>query len=343
MSVMDNINMISGQSTLLLAGDLQTYLDHHEIETLFAHNKIIHFSANEIILRQGDKIDGIYIILEGSVTLKAKILGERTTDLEILSPGHFIGEVGYIENISCSTSAISNESVTCLFISDLYFKVLSAYYPEVKYKIFCHMTKQICDHLKKMHDKITHFIENIEMTKRSPFSEIIYSLTKQATIVSQEESHIDVEDFLETPFFQSFNKEDLFDLIKNGTLLKVPKNCTLITNDENKNSCYIVLRGAVQSSIIHQNKVAKLSVIGPAILFASTTFVDRSLAFTVSFATCEQSILMKLSEEQLNFIQKENPNLWYKIFYLVTRSLVALQRSVDKLDIRLSIETIIGK
>src|SRR5579862_3551467 len=253
---------------------LQADLDSKELEMLFSHNKIISFSKNDMILVQGGYAEGIYVVLEGNVIISARLLGAGTTNLEILGPGNFIGEISYIEKVACATSVIANELVKCLFIDNLYFEMLSAYFPETKYKLYNLISKQVCDRLKKMHDKITHLISNTDMITRSFFSEIMQSITKQTSVISQEDTHFDFKKLNQTTSFNLFNDDEIEELVKNGIFLSAPKNFTLIGSDENICCCYIVLHGAVQSSVLYTNKLAKLSVIGPATLFVGIACID---------------------------------------------------------------------
>ncbi|HEX4045143.1 MAG TPA: cyclic nucleotide-binding domain-containing protein [Gammaproteobacteria bacterium] len=324
-----------------LQSDLGKYLNAQELQILFAHNKVLTFSAGEIILQQGKESNGIYVIIDGFAVAVAKILGEGTAELETLGRGDFLGEISFIEKIPCATSSVAKNQVQTLFISVNYMNFLSAYFPEIKYKLFRAISEKVCNRLKKMHDKIIAIISNSTMVSspaQSLFVEIINSLTRPVEM-KVEENNMHMNKLQQFAIFHSFSQDELTELFKHSVLLNVAKDCTLIHKGEKDAACYIVIHGAVQSSIVHENKVAKLSVIGPATLFAGIACVDDSFPFTITFASCEQAVLLKISKCDLLIFQGQKPTLWYKIFDLICRSLVALEKSVDKLDIRLSIET----
>ena len=121
-------------------------------------------------------------------------------------------------------------------------------------------------------------------------------------------------------------------------LITTAKNCVLIKEGVNNSDCYIVIRGGVQSSIIHHKKVAKFSVLGPITVFCSTSNIDRAASSSVNFSTCEPSILLRFSETALATLQHEHMKLWAKLFDLICKSLIAMERSFQKLNIRLNIE-----
>lgn len=312
-------------------GDLTQFLNPKEVEMLFAHNQIVKYFPGEMILQQGKQSNAIYFIFKGNVNVTAKILGEGSISLETLGPGNFLGEVSFIEKIPSSASIIASEEVLCLMISSTYIDTLSAYFPETKFKFYQILAKQVVSRLRKMHDKIISVISNAEMTTQSIFSEIIQSMTKPIELSCEGDNN-------ELYQLQMFSKDEIELIYKYASLIKAPKNCTLIHKGDKESSCYIVLNGAVQSSIVHDNKVAKLSVIGPVTLLASIGCADKNPAFTITFVTCEKAVLLKLSESSLISIQNNHITLWYKIFDLICKSLVALEKSVDKLDVRLNIE-----
>lgn len=317
--------------------ELGHHLDAQEMKTIVSRNKVVVFAAGEVILQQGKQASGIYIILTGTVIVSAKVLGESIENMNTLGSGNFLGEISFLESVPCTMSVIANEEVKCLFISPVYFEFITAYFPETKYKILSVVTKQACERMKIMYDKITAFITRSDMTTRSFFSEVIQSLAKPEPI-SYQESKTHREQLQDLALFKLFTKTEIEEVLQHAVLLKAPKNCYLIDEKEKNPACYIVLYGAVQSSIVQNNKVAKLSVIGPVNLFASTSCGYHDSTFAITFSTCESAILLHLPKSVLDHFQKNHPQLWYKLFTLICKSLVALERSVAKLDVRLKTE-----
>lgn len=291
-----------------------------------------------MILEQGKNCLGVYLLLKGEAKVTAKMLGEGLATLETLGPGQFFGEISYIEQVPAATSVMAKTPLRCLFIDDRYFHFLSAYHPEIRYRILQSICKQVSEKLMMMHEKITGVMTNANMTTISVFSEFAHAMTTVRRI-SLAEAKIDPNAFLKFPSFQHFSPEELSLLLKNAEMLRGEKNYTLIHKGETAKLCYIVANSAVQSSIVHDNKMAKLSVIGPATLFASVACVTEEPAFSITFTACEPVILFKLTEADFNYFKKSYPVIWYKLFDLITLSIVALEKSVDKLAIRLKIET----
>ena len=325
----DNLNK-------LMTSKLNSFLSLQELELLFKHSKIASFPPGDTLLHQGEKTNGIYIIIEGIVLVIAQIMGRGVTDLEKLSPGDFITPIGFIEHCPCPTSFIASTTTTCLIIPYSYFKLLSIDYPLTQYKILQVIAEQIYKQLKIIHGTVTAFISDSDMTSLSFFDRVIYSLNQPKKIhFSDCANNVRLQNLY---LFNSFSKEEMDILCKQFVTLDTPKNCKLISEGEKNISCYLVIYGAIQSCVMQNNKLAKLSVIGPGRLLASTGCIAPESIFQFTYSTCEHSILCKLTESSLLLIKENEPELWYKLFNLICGSLEALKKSMDKLNIRLHIE-----
>ncbi len=330
--------MLNQESYQSLHEYLSRHLSAKELEMMISHNPVMFFQPGETILHQGKYATGIYLIISGTVLVTAKMLGEGITQLETLDHGNFIGEASFIEHIPCPTSMTAQNEVECLFLTKTYIEFLTAYYPEIKYHLYRAISAQVCARIKQVHDKIIKFMSESNMLSRPFFGDIIHSLTKPQEI-HQEDISISSQEIHDMYLFQGFSSNEVTELLKHTILLKAGKNCTLIHKGEKNASNYIVIQGAVQTSIVQDNKIAKLSIIGPATLFTSISCEDLALSYTITFTTREETILLKLSDTGLDYIEKNLPTIWYKLYNLICRSLVALEKSVDKLDIRLNVET----
>lgn len=321
----------------LLTTQLGQNLDASELDLLIAHSKYLVFSPGEVILQQGKQSEGMYIIINGTALVTAKILGEGGTYITTLQHGNLIGEISLIENGPAATSVLASSQVKCLLITNTYFEILSVMYPQTKYKITRVIAKEVCNRLKVLHRKITSFISHADMTARSMFSEVIKSLTRP-TALSFEEAGINKAHIQKSDLFKSFSQEEFDELLAHASIIKVPKQCTLIQEGEKNSPCFLTLRGAVQSSIVENNKTAKLSVLGPYNFLCSISSVDETEASIVNYTSCERALLLKIMETDIIFIRENSIKLWNKLFDIICKSLVEIEKSAEKLDIRLNSE-----
>ena len=321
----------------LLKTPLCENLDSHELDMLITQSQFVSFATGEIILQQGKKSKGLYIIIEGTAVVTARILGEGTTTLATLDHGNFVGVMSTIGKWPNATSIIASSNVQCLHITEIYLEAVALFFPETKYKLNKSVMKELCSRLLKVHDKITAFMSQADMISRSLFGEVIKSLTKPDSITF-ERAGIELNLLKKFQPFDVFSADEFDILLQQSSLISAVKRCTLIPENEHAKTCFIVIRGAVQSSIIQNNKFAKLAVLGPMSLFCGISLIDESAVTFINYTTCEQAILLKITGEQMDNVQKNYKALWFKLTDLICKSFALTDRSAEKLDIRLNSE-----
>lgn len=313
------------------------YLEPNEIDTLLKYSRYVAFATDKLILKQGEMSEGLYIIIDGKTLVSAKVLGEGVTTIATLNRGDILGEISLLEKGPCVTSVTATSEVHCLLITHAYFDMLSLFYPETKYKIIRAITEQVCERINAIYHKIIKHMHHSDMIERSIFGEVIRTLTKPSPI-NFEEAGIDFNQLKTKTLFTLFSQEEIDLLLQYASLVNAPKKCILIHEGEVSSSLYILLRGAVQSSIINDNIIAKLSVLGPFELFCSVAVINTESTSIINYMSCERAILFQISDSNLTILKNQYPELWYKLYELICLSFVALEKSADKLDIRLHTE-----
>jgi CRP-like cAMP-binding protein len=324
---------------ILLKTKLGKYFKASNIDHLLKHNKLIDFEAGYFILQQGKKSPGIFIIIDGKVSVMAKILGEGSADIAELTCGDIIGEISVLENDSCGTSALTETPVTCLLISTAYFEMISLFYPKLKFKLTKAISNEICLRLQDLHTKIRTYMKTSHMVTQLFFGKVLKTFVHHPTTITLEDAEIDHDELRHVTLFHGFSDAEYDELMQAVTVIKTPKYCNLINTDEKSFSCYIIIRGAVQSSIIENDISAKLSALGPLKLFSNMLLMDKVKNSYVDYTTCERAILFKISHDYIVALPKKNPRLWYKLFGLMCQSFSELEKAAKKLDVRLNSET----
>ncbi len=333
----DSVSLSTQKIKSLAQGNFAGFLTTQQM--LFSQCKTLVFQKGQTIVLQGIPAPGVYIIVKGSVEVVARILGEGSTGLEILEEGGLLGGISFIEKAPSVTSAVALSKVACLFIPNGYFDFINAIDPDMKYQITKAINTQLCKSMKRTHDKAVKYISRTDMLGLSFIGRALHSVSQPTLLPLSGEQDENLRRLMQTPLIHLFSSEETSELLAHSEFIKAPKNCILLGESEKKAACFIVLHGAVQSSILKNNKLAKLSVIGPGALFAGVACIDKRSKFTINFITCESAVLFKLKDEHLEYFKQHVPILWYKLFSLISQSLVALAKSVNKLDIRLHIET----
>ncbi len=187
----------------LLKTTLCRHLDLHELDALLAYSKIVVFNVGDVLLQQGKKSNGAYIVITGSVSVMAKVVGIGVINFVALSEGNFIGEFGMLVDSVSAISAVAQSETKCIFIPNAYFDILALFSPETKFKINMAVIENILVQLAEKYKKITQFMQQSTMLSISIFGEVLHSLAHPKKI-TLENTEISVDQLQRLAFFNSF-------------------------------------------------------------------------------------------------------------------------------------------
>ena len=102
-----------------LRSSIAPWITDADLEELAANAELRTFRAGDIIIREGDEPDGLFIIRRGSVTV-SKLIGGREVVLSYIPAGHFFGEMALLSDArrtatvkaAVATEAILLQAVT---------------------------------------------------------------------------------------------------------------------------------------------------------------------------------------------------------------------------------------
>lgn len=116
--------------TFLKGLSLFNWMEPYQIEQLAALCLPVARNPNQVIVEQGSKTDGFYIIFEGQVSARRE-LSRQDTQIDVFVPGDFFGEDTLIQNQGEPATITVLVPTTFLYLdAPAFFQVVSAF-PEV--------------------------------------------------------------------------------------------------------------------------------------------------------------------------------------------------------------------
>src|SRR5271169_4600987 len=101
----------------LEAVELFRGLNQNELSALREVSREMHFAGGSQIFREGDRGDGLYVIVSGSVQIAHVIGAEVRHVFSVLGAGEIFGEMSVIENEARSATALAVTDTRLYFIS----------------------------------------------------------------------------------------------------------------------------------------------------------------------------------------------------------------------------------
>jgi len=115
------------------------------------------FEDGEVIFKEGNPGDKLYIILKGEVEI-FKELGEGKEEvLARLRPGEYFGEMSLIDDEPRSAHAIANTDVDLMVIDRSDFEKLLSEDKELAYKLLWSLVRTLSQRLRETNEKIKSF------------------------------------------------------------------------------------------------------------------------------------------------------------------------------------------
>jgi hypothetical protein len=94
---------------------LFTGLDDATIDDIFSCMQLRHYAAGELICRQGDPSDSLFLLRSGvAQAFLTSLTGSNATTIARLRPGDVIGEVGVVTRLPRSASVIARSDAVVL-------------------------------------------------------------------------------------------------------------------------------------------------------------------------------------------------------------------------------------
>jgi CRP-like cAMP-binding protein len=127
-------------------------LDEAERAQILIIGQVRTFTAGQVIFREGDAGDGLFIVLKGSVRIsKRSATGEEA--LAVLEPPAFFGEMALIDLAARAADAIANEPTELFFIPLKELRSLIEAHHRVALKILYALCEVLAQRLRETNER----------------------------------------------------------------------------------------------------------------------------------------------------------------------------------------------
>lgn len=136
-----------------------------QIATIVGGAERQHYAAGEVICREGDPVDGFYILLEGRVSVR-KAQGEREAEVAVLSPKAVFGEMGLIGGKPRSASCVPAEPCVIYRIDRAAFEELCARGGAATVRLVLNLAAIIAARLESLTAAFAELTERVEHARK---------------------------------------------------------------------------------------------------------------------------------------------------------------------------------
>lgn len=138
------------QSVTTCATLLNEDIDESECEVLTTAFKLQKLAADEVLLREGEQDDALYIIIDGDIVATRDSGGDEHVVLSHLKPGDVAGALGFIDGSSHSATLRASKDSHVLALQRDVLEGLIDAHPRLVYKVMKMIIRSVHQTLLRM-------------------------------------------------------------------------------------------------------------------------------------------------------------------------------------------------
>ena len=258
-------------------------LDPHELQYVLRMARRLEFAAGATLLRQGQAADSALIMEDGHVRVVSTLPGGGEALIAELGPGSVLGEMALLDSGVRSANVIAREPTACLSMERDAFRLLIAQGNRAVLAINHRITLGLCQRLRDLNGKI--------LAHSAPEYLAPVALNQ---VTGRQPCAFESRAFLHVlPALRHFSAEDLDELHQAASVFDLPRGAVLFNAEDASDSCYVVVRGALEISRTHNGKHRRIGILGPGRLCGILALIE-DLPHSMSAAARENTTLMEI-------------------------------------------------
>ncbi len=119
--------------------------------------EVQYVAQHDVLVRQGDAGDAMYLVLEGLVRVRT-IIGDKENTLAHLKAGDFFGEISLFDHGPRSADVVANQDTVLLKVSSQSFQKLTEEFPELATPFLVAVAKTLVQRIREDNHRHYDFI-----------------------------------------------------------------------------------------------------------------------------------------------------------------------------------------
>jgi CRP-like cAMP-binding protein len=279
---------ISDTREVLTALPLFADIPEDELEVFARAARSAETPPGEDVWREGDHVDGLYVILSGRVSILGELPDEREVEVATLGPGGVLGEIPLLGGGPRWATVRAVEDSRFLVLGRTEFVALLARATPGALAVRRRLLALVCDRLRQRHQALAQGLGG------GPAPVDKSAAAEQAMVAGTSAPEIDYA--LRLPFFRTFERVSAFEILDRGTVVDLPRGHPLLDEGAPASGCWITLNGAVEELIRRDGQAIRVRLAGPGYAFGYLGLID-GLPSSVAATTRERARLLFLPPE----------------------------------------------
>jgi CRP-like cAMP-binding protein len=263
----------------------------NEFDALARVTRLVEATKGEVLWREGDKADGLYVIVSGRVTVETRLPSQREVEIATLGAGGVLGEIPLLGEGPRWATVRALEDSRLLFLGRLEFGALVAGASPGALIVRRRLLALVCDRLRQRHAALADWLGGGQPVAAKPVS---IPVERDGGVPAPRDDYL-----LRLPFFRNFDRGAAVDVLRRGVIVDLPVSRVVAAEGIPSTGCWITLNGAVEELIRRGDRVIRVRLAGPGHAFGYLGLID-GLPAPVAAATRERSRLLFIAPDEFD-------------------------------------------
>jgi len=246
-----------------------------EADNPFAHllgvAREVSFMKGAQLVRQGEASRGAFLIRKGKAEALVALPGGGTLNVAEFGDGDMFGEMALIERGTVTATVIAGSNVDAWFVGRDDFRALVASREKSALDIQRSITRLLNDKLRALNGRV----QAHPSPEDRPFSDLEPAKDPLAGVKRSRHASFDWRAFLPVlPFFEGFDADETDEFAASGQVLELPRGAWVFVAGSPAESCFLVLRGALEVFTRSGTKERRVAIAGPGELVGFMAVVN---------------------------------------------------------------------
>ena len=225
------------------------------------------------LVRQGEASRGCYLIRAGSVEARVALPGGGSLMVAEFRDGDMFGEMALIERGVVSATVVAQSNVDAWFVGRDDFRALVASRESSALETQRSITRALSDKLRVLNERVKGFpaVEDRPATGAVPAADPL------ADHKRSRHASFDWKAFLHVlPFFEGFDEHEMDELVSAGSVLELPRGAWAFVAGRPADSCFLVMRGALEIFTRSDKLERRVAIAGPGELVGFMAVINAA-------------------------------------------------------------------
>ena len=145
-------------------------IDESYINALLTLHPLVELKKDKYLFKQGDKCDGMYILLEGKISIVLESDGKSSAPIAELEPGVILGEIAVFSEVPRTASARAAVKSSLCFIDLAYIEKALAEKDVNTLQLSHNVGMELAVRIKHSNDMVESLMQQLEMKSTKEIS-----------------------------------------------------------------------------------------------------------------------------------------------------------------------------